>query len=189
MDRRAAAALRIQCAARRRLAVHRASNALKLVVRVRWGPLEGGACEAVLDTTRPAFPVVLLSADHASIGKGHVIMPLAALVQAAERLSVTPHAPSSSSPASSPTPLERVQSNSALRRLGPNNTALVEALRLPGGHFRSPDTHWKILWKLCSIETCLPITSAVQTPRRVSIRVAPAGARAGRPTEMRLCAL
>ena len=122
------AALRIQCAARRRLAVHRASNALKLVVRARWGPLEGGACEAVLDTTRPAFPVVLLSADHPSIGRGHVVMPLAALVRAAQRLSVAPHSASSSSPAFSPPLLERVKSNSALRRLAPNNTACTYSI-------------------------------------------------------------
>ena len=40
----------------------------------------------VLDTTRSAFAVVLISAEHPSTGKGHVVMALADLVGAVAKL-------------------------------------------------------------------------------------------------------
>ena len=36
--------------------------------------------------TRASFPVVLLSAEHPSIGRGHSVMPLASLVMLSARL-------------------------------------------------------------------------------------------------------
>ena len=84
MEAAQSAALRIQCAVRRKLAVHKASNILKLVVRTKWGPSELGTMRIVLDTTRPEFPIALIAAEYPMIGSGHVVLPLSQLLDAAK---------------------------------------------------------------------------------------------------------